>query len=91
MVTKHLLQEVGHEVILMNHVVSLQKHGHPKGGFGRKKHVMLKSMYVQDVVEKKWTNLAHVNVKQNKADLMTKCHTSEAHERGSAMIGLRLA
>ena len=31
MVTKHLLQEVGHEeVTLMNHVVSLQKHGHPK-------------------------------------------------------------
>ena len=30
MVTKYLLQEVGHEVILMNHVVSLQKHGHPK-------------------------------------------------------------
>ena len=91
MVTKHLLQEVGHEVILMNHVVSLQKHGHPKRGFGRKKHVMLKSMYVQDVVEKKWTNLAYINVKQNKADLMTKCHTSEAHKRGSAMIGLRLA
>ena len=52
---------------------------------------MLKSMYVQDVVEKKWTNLAYINVKQNKADLMTKCHTSEAHKRGSAMIGLRLA
>ena len=40
------------------------------------KHVMLKYMYVQDVVEKKLTNLAYINTKQNKADLMTKCHTS---------------
>ena len=55
------------------------------------KHVMLKYMYVQDVVEKKLTNLAYINTKQNKADLMTKCYTSEAHKRGSAMIRLRLA
>ena len=46
------------------------------------KHVMLKYMYVQDVVEKKLTNLAYISTKQNKADLMTKCHTSEAHKRG---------
>ena len=38
-------------------------------------------MYVQDVVEKKLTNLAYISTKQNKADLMTKCHTSEAHKR----------
>ena len=38
------------------------------------KHVMLKFMYVQDVVEKKLKNLAYINTKQNKADLMTKCH-----------------
>ena len=44
------------------------------------KHVLLKYMYVQDVVEKKLTNLAFIHTKQNKADLMTKCHTSEAHE-----------
>ena len=49
MVTKHLLQELGHEVIL---IVSLQKHGHPRG-LGRMKNVMLKYMYVQVVVEKK--------------------------------------
>ena len=55
------------------------------------KHVMLKYMYVQDVVEKKLTNLAYISTKQNKADLMTKCHTSEAHKRGCAMTGLRLA
>ena len=55
------------------------------------KHVMLKYMFVQDVVEKKLTNLAYINKKQNKADLMTKCHTSDAHKRGCAMIGLRLA
>ena len=31
MVTKHLLQELGHEVILMNHVDSQSaKHGHPR-------------------------------------------------------------
>ena len=55
------------------------------------KHVMLKYMYAQDVVEKKFPNLAYINTKQNKADLMTKCHTSEAHKIGCAMIGLRLA
>ena len=55
------------------------------------KHVMLKYMYVQHVVEKKLTNLACISTKQNKTDLMTKCQTSEAHKRGCAMIGLRLA
>ena len=32
MVNKHLLQKLGHEVILMNHVdsQSVQKHGHPR-------------------------------------------------------------
>ena len=92
MVTKHLLQELGHEVILMNHVDSQSaKAWASKRGLGRMKHVMLKYMYVQDVVEKKLTNLAYINTKQNKANLMTKCHTSEAHKRGCAMIGLRLA
>ena len=33
----------------------------------------------------------HQHTKQNKADLMTKCHTSEAHKKGCAMMGLRLA
>ena len=55
------------------------------------KHVMLKYMYIQNIMEKKWTNLTYISTKQNKADLMTKCHTSEAHKRGCAMIGLRLA
>ena len=92
MVTKHLLQELGHEVILMNHVDSQSaKAWASKRGLRRMKHVMLKYMYVQDVVEKKLTNLAYISTKQNKADLMTKCHTSEAHKRGCAMIGLRLA
>ena len=54
-------------------------------------HVMLKYMFVQDVVEKKLTNLAYINTKLNKADLMTKRHTSEAHMRGCAMLGLRLS
>ena len=92
MVTKHPLQELGHEVILMNHVDSQSaKAWASKRGLGRMKHVMLKYMYVQDVVEKKLTNLAYIRTKQNKADLMTKCHTSEAHKRGCTIIELRLA
>ena len=54
------------------------------------KHVMLKYMFVQDVVEKKLTNLAYITTTQNKADLMTECHTSEAHKKGCAMTGVRL-
>ena len=92
MVTKHLLQELGHEETLMNHVDSQSaKAWASKRGLGRMKHVMLEYMYVQEVVEKKLTNLAHISTKQNKADLMTKCHTSEAYKRDCAMIGLRLA
>ena len=50
MVTKHLLQELGHEVTLMNHVDSQSaKAWASKRGLGRMKHVMLKYMYVQDV------------------------------------------
>ena len=92
MVKKHLLQELGHEVILMNHVDSQSaKAWASKRGLGRMKHVMLKCMFAQDVVEKKLTNLAYIHTKQNKADLMTKCHTSEAHMKNCAMMGLRLA
>ena len=92
MVTKHLLQELGHDVILMHHVDSQSaKAWASKGGLGGMKHVMLKYMFVQDEVEKKLTTLAYINTKQNNADLMTKCHRSEAHKRGCATIGLRLA
>ena len=73
MVTKHLLQELGREVILTKHLDSQSaKAWASKRGLGRMKHVMLECMYVQDVVEKKLTNLAYINTKQNKADLMTK-------------------
>ena len=66
----------------MNHADSQSaKAWASKRGLGRMKHVMLQYMYVQDVVEKKLTNLAYINTKQNKADLMTKCRTSEAHKR----------
>ena len=79
-------------MILMNHVDSQSaKAWASKRGLGRMKRVMLKYIYVQDVVEKKLTNLAYTNMKQNKADLMTKCHTSEAHNKGCAMVGLILA
>ena len=91
MVTKHLWQELGHEVTLMNHVDrQSEKAWASKRKLGRMKHVILKYMFVQDVVEKKLANLAYINTKVNKADLMTKCHTSEAHKRGCAMLGLRL-
>ena len=52
-------------------------------------HVMLKYMFVQDVVVKKQTTLANVNAISSKADLMTKCHTLEAHMKGCAMLGLK--
>ena len=92
MVTKHLLQELGHEVILMNHVDSQSaKAWASKRGLGRMTHVMMKYMFVQDVVEKKLTNLAYINTKQNKAELITKCHPPEALKKGCAMMVLRLA
>ena len=92
MVTKHLLKELGYEVTLGNHVDSHSaKAWASKRGLGRMKHVMLKYMFVQDVVEKKLTNLAYINTKQNNAELMTKCHTSRAHKKACAMMGLRLA
>ena len=55
------------------------------------KHVRLNYMFVQDVVEKKQPTLACVNMKSNKADLMIKCHTFEAHMKGCAMLGLKLS
>ena len=52
---------------------------------------MMKYMFAQDVVEKKLTTLAYVNTNLNKADLMTKCHTFEAHMKGCAVLGLKLS
>ena len=53
MVTKHLLQQLGHDLILMNHVDSQSaKAWASKRGPGRMKHVMLKYMHVQDVVRR---------------------------------------
>ena len=50
--TKHLLQELGHEVNLMNHIDSQSaKAWASKRGLGKMKHVMLKYMFVQYVVE----------------------------------------
>ena len=58
-VTKHLWTELGHEVTLVNHVDSQSaKEWASKPKLGRTKHVMLKFMFVQDVVKKKQTNLA---------------------------------
>ena len=67
MVPKHLRQELGHEVILMNHVDSQSaKAWASKRGVGSMKHVMLKYIYVQDVVEKKLTNLAYITRRRTK-------------------------
>ena len=70
--------------------VSLQKHWQPDEDWEERSTEMLKYMLVQGVVEKKLKNLAYVVTKLNGADLMTKCHTSEAHKRGCAMQSLRL-
>ena len=44
--------------------------------------MMLKYMYVQDVVEKKLTNLAYINTKWNKADSDDKVsHIRSTQER----------
>ena len=89
MATKHLLKELGYDVTPVNHVDSQSaKAWASKRGLGRMEHVMLKYMFVQDVVEKKQTTLACVNTNSNKADL-TKCHTFEAHMKGCAMLGLK--
>ena len=93
MVTKHFLQELGHEVTLMNHVDSQSaKAWASRRGLERMKHVMLNEhMFVQDVVQKKLTSLAYSNTKMNEAELLRKCHTTEAHMRGCAKQGLRLS
>ena len=66
----------------MNHVDSQSaKAWASKRGLGMK-HVMLKYMYVEDVVEKKLTNFAYIKTKQNKGDLMTKVsHIRSTQER----------
>ena len=52
-------------VTLMNHVDSQSaKAWASKRGLGRMKHVMLKYMFVQDVVEKKLTNLEHTSTRK---------------------------
>ena len=52
MVTNHLLQELGHDAILMNHVDSQSaKAWASKRGLRRMNHVMLKCMLVQDGIE----------------------------------------
>ena len=66
-----LSSELGHEVILANHVDSqAAKARASKQGLGRVKHVVVRCMFAQDVANKKHTTLAHVNTKSNKADLM---------------------
>ena len=91
MLTKHLLQELGHEVILMNHVDSqfAKAWASMRGLMNETRDA---EIHVRaTVVVKKLTNLAYINTKQNKADLMTKCHKSEAHYKNCAMMGVRFA
>ena len=92
MVTKHLLNELGYEATLVNHLDNQSaKASASKRGLGRMKHVILMYLFVQDVVEKKQTTLTCVNTNSNKADLMTKCHTFEAPSKGCAMLALKLS
>ena len=73
MVTKHLLKELGYEATLLNHVDSQSaKAWASRRGLGPMKHVMLKYVLVQDVVEKKQTTLADVNTNSNKGRLDDK-------------------
>ena len=88
MVTKQLLKELGSEVTLMNHVDGQSaKAWASKRRLGRMKHVMLKYVFVQDVVDRKPTTLAQDNTESNKADLRTKCLTFEAHMKGWSNAG----
>ena len=58
MVTKHLLNELGYEATLVNHLDNQSaKASALKRGLGRMKHVILMYLFVQDVVEKKQTIL----------------------------------
>ena len=67
----------------MNHVDSQSaKHGHPREDLEEWNMWCWSTCMCKMLVEKKLTNLAYISTKQNKADLMTKCHTSEAHKRG---------
>ena len=62
-VTNHILKELGYEVTLVNHVDSQSaKAWASNRGSGRRKHVMLKYMVVQDVVEKKQTTLLLMSI-----------------------------
>ena len=47
-------------------------------------------VFVQGVVEKKQTTLVCVSTELNKAELVTKCHTFEAHMNVCAMLGVKL-
>ena len=82
MVTKHLFQELGHEVILMKHVDSQSATAWAsKRGLGRMKHMMRKYMYVQDVVEKKLTNLAYMHNRSRSGDKVSHIRsTQESHD-----------
>ena len=62
--TKHLLKELGHEVTLVNHVDSQSaKAWASKRGLGRMKHVLLKHMFVQDVV-RHWHRSTRIRTRQ---------------------------
>ena len=79
MVTKRHLEELGYEVILVNHIDRQSaKAWASKRWLRRIKHVMWKYMFVQDVVEKKQTTPAYVE--QSRLDDKTP-YLRSAHER----------
>ena len=77
--TKHLLHELGNKAILMNYVNSqLCK---SMGIQARIRKNEARDAEIHVLVNKKLINLAQINTKLNKADLMTKSHTSEAQKK----------
>ena len=83
MVTKHLLQTLGLEVVLMNHVDSQSaKASASKRGL-EMKHVMLKYMYVQDSIPTELMPLSHDSSHAITRYLANKVicdsHTSNVH------------
>ena len=91
MVTKHLLQELGYEVTLVNHVDSHSaKAWPPKRGLGRMKHVMAE-VHVRARrrgEEADDTCLCKHELEQNRHDDKV---SFEAHMKGCAMLGLKLS
>ena len=79
-VTKHLLREFGHEQCWQSLFRSMGK-----SRLGNVKHVILKCMYVQDVVEKKLTNIARTPAWTG---ILVLCHLRSSHPQPSHCVDI---